>query len=297
MAKINIGGYDINITNHNKILWPKYGITKLNYLEKLISLSEYLLPFTNNRYLTTIRYPNGVNKDFFFQKNKPKSAPEWVDTNRYHDKEYIHLNHIATLLWLGNQGAIEYHLSFNPINKDNYPSSLVFDLDPSEGQDFNEVIEVALIVKETLEGMNILSYIKTSGATGLQIFIPIGSKYDYDTARNINAFFGQYFAEKYPNKITIERMVDKRNKKLYFDYLQMWEGKTIIAPYSPRATEFATVSTPLLWEEVENGCHPRDYNLLNIEDRLKKKGNVLEDLLDESKAQDLDFIIKYINKK
>jgi bifunctional non-homologous end joining protein LigD len=297
MTKINVQGMDVHITNPDKVLWPKYGISKVEYLQKLIILSKYLMNHCENRLITTIRFPDGVNKKSFFQKNIPDYAPEWIETTSENGTEFILLNSLPVLMWLGNQAAIEMHIPFNTVDKKSYPTSLIFDLDPSEGQIFEEVVQVALKIRETMETLGIQTFIKTSGATGLQIYIPIGQKYDYPLARKVNAFFGQYFSEKYPELITIERSVQKRNKKLYFDYLQMWEGKTIIAPYSPRATEEATVATPILWEELEKGIQPKDFNLMNIEKRLEAKGDLFAPLLDPANAQNIDSIIKYVNNK
>lgn len=288
--------YQLKITNPNKLLWRQPDITKLDYIKILVSLSHHILPHTKNRLLTVIRYPHGYEGESFFQKNAPDYTPEWVDVMNYHDKRYILLNNLQTLIWLGNQAAIELHLSFNDIKEMNRPLHLVFDLDPSKGQNFDDVIEVALLVKEVLDGLKIRSYVKTSGATGLQIYIPIHSRYTYEEARKINGFFAKYMVEKYSRIVTIERSVDKRQGKLYFDYLQMWKGKTIIAPYSPRATKKATLSMPLSWHEVEKGVKPEDFHLLNCIQRLKNQGDIFEPLLDEENYQNLDVILNFIQK-
>ncbi|MFP4698049.1 MAG: non-homologous end-joining DNA ligase [Eubacteriales bacterium] len=296
MTIINVEGIGVNITNPNKILWPMLGITKIEYLKKLTVIADSLIKYTKGRLLTTIRYPDGVNNSSFFQKNTPNYAPKWIDTYKNEDKNYILLNKLATLIWLGNQGSLEFHISFNTINNPLNPSSLVFDLDPFKEQDFDEVIEVALLVHETLEQLHLKNYVKTSGATGLQIFIPLGNKYNYLEARNINAFFAKYFSDKYPTKITTERMIKNRGRKLYFDYLQIWEGKTIIAPYSPRGTNDATVSMPLTWEELKKGVRPKDFNLLNIEERLVKN-DLFENVMHENNNEGLDYILEVVGGK
>ncbi len=295
--KVTVEGIDISITNAEKLLWPKLGIRKVDYIKTLIQLSNYILPYTSHRLLTAIRYPHGIEGEFFYQKNAPKYTPQWVSTKAHKDNNYIVLDSLPILIWLGNQAVIEFHTEFNPYTKPR-PDSLVFDLDPSKGQTFEQVVEAALLIHETLIGLDITSLIKTSGATGLQIYIPVGGIYDYDTARKINAFFGQYFADKYPHIFTIERMVDKRGKKLYFDYLQMWETKTIIVPYSPRATPQANVSTPLEWEEVGTGIVPENFTLLNINKRLEEKGDLFKSTLDkadQTTAEALNSILNHIN--
>gem|GEM_PF-3976028 len=125
--------------------------------------------------------------------------------------------------------------------------------------------------------------------------ISIGKKYNYRIARRINHFFAQYFSTKYPRLITIERLVQKRNNKLYFDYLQMWYGKTITSAYSPRATKNATISTPITWEELKKGIKPEDFTLLNISERLRTKGDIFQPLLAKEAVQSLDTIIKFLD--
>lgn len=296
MSRINIDGNNVRITNPEKYLWPELKIRKIDYITKLVELADYIIPYTSNRLLTTIRYPDGIDGKSFYQKRIPKYAPEWIDRIQWKGNNYINLNKLSTLAWLGNQAALEIHTSFDYYKKEDYPTSLVFDLDPSKGQSFDDVVEVALIVHETLEELEIKSWVKTSGATGLQIYIPTGNKYTYETGRKINEFFGKYFSERYPRIITIERIIEKRGAKLYFDYLQMWRGKSITAPYSPRATRLATVSAPVTWEELKKGIKPQDFSLLNIKERLDKTGDLFKDILLVENFQNLDHILNYIKK-
>ena len=297
MEQIHIDGFPVQITNPEKMLWPELGIRKIDFIMKLMEISSYVLPHARDRLLTTIRYPDGINGKSFYQKNIPTYAPEWVDHQPWQEVEYILLNKRATLAWLGNQAALEFHVAFNRYQHEQFPSALVFDLDPSEGQTFDQVVEVALIIRKTLESLGLQSWIKTSGATGMQIYIPIGEKYTYNQARKMNEFFGKYFSELYPNLVTIERMVKNRGKKLYFDYLQMWQGKTITLVYSTRATKNATVSTPVEWTELEKGIKPTDFHLLNIKDRLEEKGDLFAPLYDKKQIQILDPILQFIKKQ
>jgi len=294
---ITIDGFPIRITNPEKILWPELELRKIDYIALLNDIAAYLLPHTKDRLLTTIRYPDGVGGKSFYQKNIPNYAPDWVDTAKWKTTKYILLNKRATLIWLGNQAALEFHTSFNQYQTELYPSFLVFDLDPSKGQSFEEVVEAALLINETLQSLKIKSWVKTSGATGLQLYIPIGKQYTYETAKRINQFFSEYFSQKYANRITIERMVNKRGKKLYFDYLQMWHGKTITSVYSPRATKHGTVSIPVEWSELKKGIKPEDFHLLNVKDRLQEKGDLFAPLLSMENKQDLHMILDYLSAK
>jgi bifunctional non-homologous end joining protein LigD len=279
MGELIVEGNKVQISNPEKVFWPELEMRKIDYISKLVELGPYILPHAKDRLLTAIRYPDGVEGKSFFQKNTPEYAPEWVETAEFNENQYTVLNSLATLVWLGNLATLEFHTSFNQQQKKNHPTELVFDLDPSEGQTFEDVVEAALYIHETLTGLNVKSWVKTSGATGFQIYIPVGQRYDYDTARSINEFFGKYFSQKYPEKITIERMVKKRGTKLYFDYLQMWTGKTITMVYSPRATPKGNVSMPVTWEEVKAGIHPEDFNLLNAKKRLEDRGDLFKPLL------------------
>ncbi len=293
---VEIEGKQVKITNPEKLLWPELGIRKIDYIKYLLDLSPFLLAHTSNRLLTTIRYPDGVKGKSFFQKNLPEHSPDWIPTREWHDNNYIILDDKAVLVWLGNQAALELHTPFNTIQNEHSPSDLVFDLDPSEGQSFEDAVEVALIVYQELRALNIKSFVKISGASGLQIYIPVGGKYTYEEARQINHFFATYFSQKYPQKITIERIVSKRGKKLYFDYLQMWQGKTIISPYSPRATMFASVAAPVEWSELDQGIKPQDITIFNITQRLEEKKDLFAPLLKNSSPQNLEFILQHVNK-
>lgn len=290
---IEVDGHAIKISNPEKILWPDLGIRKVDYIRTLIELSPYFIPHARNRILMLIRYPNGVDQPSFYQKKAAEHTPEWIESIKKEDESYILLNNRATLIWLGNSAALEFHTGFNTLPED-FISSLVFDLDPSEGQEFDQVVETALTIHQELEALHIKSYIKTSGATGLQIYIPVEQKYTYEDGRRLNEFFAQYFSKKYPKLMTIERSVKKRGGLLYFDYLQMWKGKTIICVYSPRAVKSGAVSTPVTWAELEQGLKPSDFNLLNIMERLKEKGDLFQDLLVKSGQQNLDFIAKQV---
>ena len=291
--KLSVALEKVKISNPNKMLWPELEIRKIDYLKFLIEIAPFLLPYTKNRYLTTIRYPDGVHGKSFFQKNVPNYSPEWIETIHYKGNDYILLDNIETLVWLGNQAALEFHTSFNYIQT-NIAPHLVFDLDPSEGQVFGQVVEVALKIKEVLDQLGINCTPKTSGATGLQLFIPIQPKYTYEEARKMNQFFGMYFASKYPNLITIERSVNKRKQLLYFDYLQMWKGKTMISVYSPRATPSGAVSAPITWSELEHGITNQGINMTNIIHRLDNIGDLFQATRNEESKQDLDFIMEHI---
>lgn len=283
-----IEGEEITITNPKKLLWPEMGITKLMYLEKLIKLAPYLLDYTRNRYLTTIRFPNGYADKSFYQKNAPEPIPPFVKTAVLDGINYVHLDSIPTLLWLGNLACLEFHPSFHRIGEQ-LPEEWLIDIDPTLDPE-PRIMEAAEIIGEVLDRMNIRSIPKTSGATGVQIYVPIERRYTFEQLRKIGLFVATFVVQKHPRLFTIERLKKDRGTLIYFDYLQHWYGKTLSAPYTPRARKNATVSTPLHWEEVARRCDPREFNLLTIEQRLQEQG----DLIKKVPPQNLDTVLSFI---
>lgn len=283
-----VDGNEITVSNPEKLLWPEAGITKVIYLQKLIALSPYLLPYCRDRYLTTIRYPDGVGGKFFYQKNAPSKLPEFVKTAARGGVNYIHLDSLSTLLWLGNLAALEFHPSFEYIGGED-PAEWVLDIDPSF-EDEPRLMEAVAIIGETLQGMGVRSVPKTSGATGVQIFVPIREGYTFDQLRSVGEFLGNYLAEKHPRLFTVERLIKERGKKIYIDYVQHAPGKSLSAPYTPRGRVEATVSTPLTWDEVRHGVSPKLFTLHTIEERLDKTG----DLIAAEEKQSLDPVLDFI---
>jgi bifunctional non-homologous end joining protein LigD len=287
---IEIEGNEITVSNPDKLLWPELGITKLIYLQKLISLSPYLIPYCKNRYLTTIRYPNGVSGKSFYQKNKPSSVPSFVKSSVKDEVDYINLDSLSTLLWLGNSAAIEFHPSFEYIGGEE-PAEWVFDIDPSNERE-PRLMEAIAIIGETLESLGIQSIPKTSGATGVQIIIPITKGHTFDDLRRMGQFIAKFLTEKHGDLFTIERLIKNRGDKIYIDYIQHAAGKSLSAPYTPRARVEATVSTPLTWEEVRRNIDPKSFNLLTIEKRLAEHG----DLIEKVEKQDITSILALMQK-
>lgn len=280
----------LSLSNPEKLLFPEAGITKLDYISALIDLAPYLLPYTSDRILTAIRYPHGVHEPSFYQRHLPQKTPDWVETIERDGEVFINLNRADTLAWLGNLAVLEFHTPFCT-EMEGMLRSLVFDLDPSEGQTFADAAECALLVYDTLQSLGIPSLVKTSGASGLQIYIPTAPK-SFEQGRRINEFFAQYFAAKYPEKITIERLVKNRGKKLYFDYLQMGPGKSIITPYSPRAVSCAAVAMPVEWPELKAGLTPCDFTLHTVLERLKQKGDLFTPILAGKRNDPLEEMIR-----
>lgn len=288
---VEVEGNKITVSNPQKVLWPETGITKLDYLQKLIVLSPYLLKYSHNRYMTVIRYPNGVNGKSFYQKNAPQPLPDFVKTATLNEIEYIHMDSLSTLLWLGNLAALEFHTSFEYIGGEE-PAEWIMDIDPSLEEE-PRLMEAVAIIGDALTSMGIESVPKTSGATGVQIFVPIIKGHTFEELRGIGKFIGEYLTQKHPELFTIERLIKNRGDRIYIDYIQHWAGKSLSAPYTPRARKEATVSTPLTWDEVRSGVSPKEFTLHTIEKRLKEKG----DLIAQVDKQSLESVISFIGRK
>jgi bifunctional non-homologous end joining protein LigD len=234
-----------------------------------------MLPFLRERDLTVIRYPHGIEGEKFFQKNCPDYAPDFVRTHRSGDIDYIVCSDLATLIWLGNQLAFELHVPFQTIHSSG-PSEIVFDLDPPSRDEFHLAVEAALIIKEILNRLNLTSFIKTSGNKGLQVYIPLPENaFNYDDTRKFTQFVADFLTEKEPTWFTTERLKKNRGRRLYVDYLQHAEGKTIVAPYSVRGNEEALVSTPLEWREVTRDLRPEQFPIDMITKRAVRTGATL----------------------
>jgi bifunctional non-homologous end joining protein LigD len=288
---------DIEITHPDKPLWEDPEIRKVDYIHYLREISPYMLPFLKNRLLTVIRFPHGMFGEAFYQKNVPDYAPNFVETAKSEGIEYIVCNHLKTLLWLGNQIAIEYHIPFQTI-KSKGPDEIVFDLDPPSRDYFHLAIKAAILIKEVLDELKLISFIKTSGNKGLQIYIPLpGNTFSYDDTRLFTSFIAHYLVSKDPDSFTIERLKKNRGDRLYVDYIQHAEGKTIVSPYSVRGKAHAGVATPLFWEEVNEKLNIEELNLDTIIPRVQKQGCPFRDYFNVKEEQNFKPVLQVLKAK
>lgn len=287
-TKLEVSGYELWISNPDKPMWPEQNITKAHYLHRLLELSPYLLRYCSNRYMTTIRYPHGAFDKGFYQKNAPEPIPPFVKTAEWNGVRYVNVDHPATLLWLGNLGALEFHPSFQYIGAE-LPAEWILDVDPSLPNE-PRLMEAVLYIGEALQQVHIQSIPKTSGATGVQMFIPIEHGYTFEQLRSVGKFIAQYLVERHPDLFTIERLKRNRGNRIYLDYVQHWLGKSLSAPYTPRARKIASVSTPLHWDEVEANVHPEQFHLDNILPRLARTGDLIEQLPKQNLSHVLSFL-------
>jgi len=288
---VRLGKFEMAITHPSKLIWPEAGITKLDYVQILAELAPYLLPYTADRYLTTIRYPEGIHGTSFYQKNCPEPAPEFVHTALDGSIRYVVMDSVSALLWMGSLYSLEFHVSSDEVTNP-LPNTWMLDMDPSLENE-PRLMEATSLVGNLLESLGLSAVPKTSGATGVQIVMPIERGPSFDDLRRFGKFLSEFLVAQNPRLFTVERLKKDRGNLIYLDYLQHYAGKTLPAPYSPRARAHATVSTPLAWEEVRRDVKPTDFHLLNIRERLHQHG----DLLSRASRQSLTPILSSLNKK
>ncbi|WP_246589541.1 non-homologous end-joining DNA ligase [Desertibacillus haloalkaliphilus] len=295
-SELMVAGKKLSISNPEKLLWRRLGIKKIDYLHYLSEVAPFMLPFLNERLLTVIRFPNGIHKESFYQKNCPDYAPTFIKTVTHEGIDYLLCNDIATLLWLGNQAAIEYHIPFQPYHA-RHPSEIVFDLDPPSQNEFSLAVEAALQLKQICDKLQLITYVKTSGNKGLQVYLPLeNNKFSYADTRRFTAFIAEYLVKKNTAWFTTERLKKHRGKRLYIDYVQHAEGKTIIAPYSCRGNDQALVATPLDWKEVNENLHPRQFSLDVVRTRLKRKGCPFQSFHESKEVQQFANVLTWLSE-
>ena len=280
-----IGQFTVNLTNQHKVWWPDEGYTKGDVIAYYDSVADYILPHLKNRPLSLKRNPNGIRDEGFFHKDAGENAPAFakvfpVESESSHKTiDYIVCNNKATLLYLANLGSIEINPWNSTIQKPDKPTWMVIDIDPSSKNTFTEVVDVALMTKAVLDKAGIPSYCKTSGSSGLHVYVPMKNKYDYTTVKDFAHIIASLVQEQLPDTTSLERSLSKRGPKIYIDYLQNREGQTLACAYSLRPVPGASVSTPLEWKEVTHQLHPSQFTITNIMARLQKKGDLFADVL------------------
>lgn len=284
--ELKVGKVKVKLTNQDKVYWPEEGITKGDMVQYYQRMAEYILPYLKDRPESLKRNPNGIKDEGFFHKDAGDEAPDYVrsvpifseSTNK--DVDYIICNDRATLAYLNNLGCIELNPWNSTIRKPDHPDYLIIDIDPSEKNSFEQVIEVANAFKEVLNKAGVEGYCKTSGASGLHIFIPMGKKYEYELVKYFAHLLCTLVQEMLPGFTTLERNLSKRGTKhIYLDYLQNRRGQTLACAYSLRPKKGATVSAPLRWKEVKKGLHPSQFTIYNMEARVKKTGDIFKPVL------------------
>ncbi len=291
------GKTKVEATHLNKIYFPEDEVTKGDVINYYIAVSKYILPYLKGRPESLLRHPNGIHEQGFFQKDATGIIPSFAKSKKIFSEsnqkeiEYIVCDNAATLTYLNNLGCIELNPWHSTTDHPDKPDYLIIDIDPSEKNAFDEVVETAHTIKGILDKAGAVSFCKTSGATGMHVYVPTQKKYNYEQVKNFAHVVCTIVADQLKDLTTMERNLQKRSsKKIYLDYLQNSRGQTIASVYSLRPKIGATVSTPLDWNEVKKGLTPRQFTIHNLPDRVQKKGDLFKGIL--GKGIDLKKCLK-----
>ena len=265
------------ISNPKKLYWPADGYTKGDLIDYYRSISPWLLPYLKNRPVVLTRFPDGIEGKSFYQKDAPDFVPKWIrtepiwsnDTQR--DIRYFVCDDVETLTYIANMGSIPLHIWLSRVGTLEQPDWCVMDLDPKEAP-FSDVIKCAIVLRRLCESIGLPSYVKTTGKTGLHIMLPLGRQCTYEQSRTLGELIARLLLKDVGSIATITRHITKRGDKVYLDYLQNRHGQLIVAPFSVRPLPRATVSMPLLWDEVNESLDPRTFTIRNAVERMERLG-------------------------
>jgi bifunctional non-homologous end joining protein LigD len=282
---VKVNGCPLTFNHLSKVYWPEDGITKRDMFNYYDQVAEYMVPYLKDRAMSLNRFPNGIHGPSFYQKNVKDKAPDCMATmphtnDKGEEKEYLVATNKASLLWMASLGCIEINPWFSRVASPENPDFCVIDLDPDK-QHFDQVIQAAQEVKKVLDAIGVTAYPKTSGSTGMHIYIPLGAKYTYDQSQMFAKIIVTLVQKQISAYTTLERMVKNRGGKMYLDFLQNRPDATIAGVYSLRPKPGATVSMPLTWDEVKPGLTMRDFTIHNSIARLKETGDLFKGVLGE----------------
>ena len=284
-AELRAGRHAVPLSNLDKVFWPEAGYTKRHLLQYYADVSSALVPHLRDRAMVMKRYPNGIHGKCFFMKRTPSPHPEWLETCSIEHKSasviaFPMIQDVASLLWVVNLGCIDLNPWYARCDDTDRPDYLHFDLDPGPGVPFARVRETALVVRDALESLGMSVLVKTSGSTGMHLYVPIVRGPAQKTVWQFAKSLAKRLERRHPNLITAEyRIADRPRGRVLVDYNQNAWGRTLASVYSVRPTERATVSTPVTWAEVERGFDVEAFRLDNVPGRLRRLGDLWRPLL------------------
>jgi bifunctional non-homologous end joining protein LigD len=293
----------LDVSNLGKVFWPARrgaghatALTKGDLFRHYVRVAPYILPALADRPLVMKRYPNGVTAKPFYQHRAPDTIPAGVRveqvTTDSETRPHLVGGSLLTLLYTVQLASISQDPWFSRVDSGDMVDHVAIDLDPPEGLPFRRVLDVALWVRDELDGLKAPGFAKTSGSGGLHIYIPMPPDTPYGAGLLFAQIVATMVARKHPKAATVERAIKARGQRIYVDYLQNILGKTLASAYSARANDFAGVSAPLTWDEVDEGVKPQDFTVRNIADRLEAAGDLWAPLR-KSKGADLRAVMKY----
>lgn len=289
-SMLQIGGHSVEVSNLDKVLYPETGFTKGDVIRYYIDIAPVLLPHLTGRALTMKRYPDGVGKFFFYEKNCPVHRPKWLATARVPsekkkaDTRYCVVDTLPGLVWAANLADLELHVSLARATALQKPTAMVFDLDPGEGVNVLGCAQVAVEIRRRLKADGLESFVKTSGSKGLQLYVPLNTATNFEKTKTAARAMADALAADFPNDITANMRKELRREKVFIDWSQNDDHKTTVCVYSLRATPKPGVSTPLEWKEMTAALKARKPEALRFSPeqvvaRVKKKGDLFAPLL------------------
>lgn len=290
-------GHELRLSNLDKVFWPGEGITKGDLIAYYFNVAGLILPHLRERPLTMKRMPDGIAGPHFYEKSAPSHTPEWIprcpvpsEDSKDGLIDYLMVEDVAGLLFVANLGCVEFHPLHSRCSSPDSPDYLFFDLDPFEPITFDDVLAVAMHVKAALDALGLTGYPKTSGATGVQIFVPLEPGYTYEQVRAFVGAVGRMIEKADRERVTMAWQISRRSGKVFIDHNMNRSGANIAAAYSLRPEPGAPVSTPLTWDDVERGVTPRDFTIASVWERFAKLGDLFEGV--RTKPQSLDAALE-----
>jgi bifunctional non-homologous end joining protein LigD len=282
---VEVEGRQLKLSNFDKVLYPEAGFTKGQVIDYYTRIAPALLPHLRRRALTLKRYPNGVDGQFFYEKNCPKHRPAWVETlsvwsaRNKADVSYCLIDELAGLVWVANLASLELHTSLAAAVDVQQPTTLVFDLDPGPPATAVECGRVAFWLREVLDEMGLQVFPKTSGSKGLQLYVPLNTPVTYNETKPFAHALARLLEQRHPGEVLSVMAKDRRKGKVFIDWSQNDDSKTTVCVYSLRARPRPTVSTPVTWDEVAAAVDAGDPNLLVFEaadvlERVERDGDL-----------------------
>lgn len=287
---VEIAGRRLSLSNLEKDLYPSFGFTKAHVLEYYRRMASFILPHLQDRALTLKRYPEGVDKDFFFEKRCPSHRPAWVKTAeiRLNERERMTVclaNDLETLMWVANLASLELHVPLARVGSPETPDSLVFDLDPGDQADILDCARVALILRDLLSHLQLASYVKTSGKKGLHVYVPLNRPdTTFEHTKTFSRAVARIMEKNYPDLVTARMAKEYRTGKVFINWAQNDAAKTMVCVYSLRAREKPVVSFPFAWRELENPASQGDPEKLQVLytdaiSRAEQHGDLFQEVL------------------
>jgi bifunctional non-homologous end joining protein LigD len=287
---VGIAGRRLSLSNLEKEFYPSYGFTKAHVLEYYRRIATFILPHLKDRALTLKRYPEGVDKDYFFEKRCPSHRPAWVKTAEFRRDEGERMtvclvNDLETLIWVENLASVELHVPLARAGSPETPDSMVFDLDPGDGADILDCSRVALILRDLLFELRLASYVKTSGRKGLHVYVPLNRKgTTFEDTKKFSKAVAEIMEKNYLDLVTSKMAKEYRKKKVFINWSQNDSSKTMICVYSLRAREKPITSFPLVWKELESLAGQDDPEKLQVTyseavSRAEEKGDLFREVI------------------